>query len=128
MRALRLLAVLGLLGSPAPAAVAPPTPVPVTVTLVDDAFRPDHLVFKHGIAYRLHLQNTGKEFHEFTAPQFLKAIRIATAGVVNREGTQIDLPPAATKDLDFVAPRPGRYRLWCADHDWAGMTGDIRVE
>ena len=108
------------------AAVSPP--VPVTVTLVDDAFRPDHLVFKHGVAYRLHLQNTGKEFHEFTAPQFLKAIRIETPGVVNREGTEIDMAPGAQRDLDFVAPRPGHYRLWCADHDWAGMTGDIRVE
>jgi uncharacterized cupredoxin-like copper-binding protein len=104
------------------------SPVQVAVRLGEYAFAPNHMVFRHGVAYRLHLENAGKEFHEFTAPRFLKAIRIESPGVVDRERTQIDLPPGAKKDLDFVAPRPGRYRLWCADHDWAGMTGDIRVE
>jgi uncharacterized cupredoxin-like copper-binding protein len=110
---------------PAWAAAAP---VRIDVTLTEYAFTPSRLVFRHGVHYRLHLANAGKEFHEFTAPAFLKAIRIESPGVVNREGNQIDMPPGTQKDLDFVAPHSGRYRLWCADHDWAGMTGSIRVE
>ena len=50
-------------GAPAPG------PVAVTVDLVDYRFVPDHLVFRRGIAYRLHLENKGGEQHEFTAPE-----------------------------------------------------------
>jgi uncharacterized cupredoxin-like copper-binding protein len=103
-------------------------PQPVTVILKEYAFVPSRLVFQHGVEYRLHLQNTGKEFHEFTAPDFLKAIHIESPGVVNRYGNEVDMPPGTQKDLLFTAPRPGHYRLWCADHDWAGMTGSITVK
>jgi len=38
------------------------------------------------------------------------------------------LQPNEQKDLYFIARRPGQYDMRCADHDWAGMTGDITVE
>ena len=39
--------------------------------MVDDHFVPDRLSFRHGVPYRLHLENNGKDMHEFTAPEFL---------------------------------------------------------
>jgi len=41
---------------------------------------------------------------------------------------EVVLQPNEQKDLYFVALRPGHYDMWCADHDWAGMIGDITVE
>ena len=100
----------------------------VTVVTVEYRFEPSHLVFRHGVAYRLHLVNRGKELHELTAPKFFRAVVLRNPGVLNAERSEIVVQPAETKDLDFVAPRPGRFAMWCADHDWAGMTGDITVK
>jgi len=33
-----------------------------------------------------------------------------------------------TADIDFIPRRPGRFELRCADHDWAGMMGEIIVQ
>lgn len=101
---------------------------PVTVTTRDYEFSPRRLVFKRGIAYRLRIDNRGKELHEFTAPEFFKAAEIRDPAVLNADKTEIEVPPGTAKDLEFVAQRRGRYPLRCSDHDWAGMTGEITVE
>ena len=49
-------------------------------------------------------------------------------GALNREGTEIVLQPHETKEVEFVAQRPGTYPLACADHDFEGMTGEIVIE
>jgi uncharacterized cupredoxin-like copper-binding protein len=100
----------------------------VDLTMTEYRFDPSLLSFQRGVAYRLHLENTGRELHEFTAPEFFRAIDIATRDVLNRDGNEIVMPPGARKDLDFTAPQPGHYPFACADHDWAGMTGEITVE
>jgi len=92
-------------------------PAAVTVDLVDYRFVPDHLVFRRGVAYRLHLANKGGEQHEFTAPEFLKAIEIENPEVVGTYGTDIVLQPGEQKDLLFIAPQPGIFKLICSDHD-----------
>jgi uncharacterized cupredoxin-like copper-binding protein len=101
-----------------------------TVTLVETeyGFAPNRLTFRVGSAYRLHVENRGKELHEFTAPAFLKAVEIANSEVLNPEGTEIVVQPGEEKDLYFVPRQAGRFPFICADHDWAGMTGDIVVE
>jgi uncharacterized cupredoxin-like copper-binding protein len=99
----------------------------VTVVTVEYAFKPSSLTFHKGVAYRLHLQNQGKEAHEFTAPQFFKAIRIRDPKIVNADLTEIVIQPGEEKDLYFVARQPGSYKLICSDHDWAGMVGDITI-
>jgi len=99
----------------------------VTVVTVEYAFKPSSLTFRKGIAYRLHLDNQGKETHEFTAPEFFKAIRMRDPEVVNADKTEIVIQPGEQKDLYFVARRPGAYKLSCSDHDWAGMVGDITI-
>lgn len=100
----------------------------VTVQLVDDRFVPENLSFRHGVPYRLRLENGGTHMHEFTAPEFFKAIRVKNPEVLEAGQHELLLQPKEQKDLYFVAPSPGRYRLICADHDWDGMTGEISVE
>ena len=100
----------------------------VTVQMVEDRFIPNQFRFRHGVPYRLHLENNGSEMHEFTAPEFFKAIVVKNPEVLEREQNEVLLHPNERKDLYFVAPKPGHYALICADHDWDGMKGDITVE
>jgi uncharacterized cupredoxin-like copper-binding protein len=99
----------------------------VTVVTVEYAFKPNTLTFHKGVAYRLHLDNQGKQEHEFTAPEFFKAIRIRNPKIVNADLTEIVVQPGEKKDLYFVALQSGSYKLICSDHDWADMTGDITI-
>ena len=101
---------------------------PVTVTTREYEFSPNRLVFKRGVAYRLHIENQGSEMHEFTAPDFFKAAEIRDPKVLNADKTEVEVPPGKAKDLEFVAQQAGRYKLRCSDHDWAGMMGEITVE
>ena len=102
--------------------------VSVTVRLVDERFVPDSLVFKRGVPYRLRLENTGHHMHEFTAPEFLKAVTVRNPEVLVEAKNEVLLQPGEHKELYFVAPAPGQFALTCADHDWDGMTGSITVE
>jgi uncharacterized cupredoxin-like copper-binding protein len=99
----------------------------VTVVTVEYAFKPNNLTFHKGVVYRLHIDNQGKQEHEFTAPEFFKAIRIRDPKIVNADLTEIVIQPGEQKDLYFIARQPGSYKLICSDHDWAGMTGDITI-
>ena len=101
---------------------------PVSLTTVEYAFEPSHLVFRRDVAYRLHIENHGRELHELTAPDFFKSIELRNTAVLNPERTEIVLRPDEQREIYFVALRPGHYDMWCADHDWAGMTGTITVE
>lgn len=100
----------------------------VTVHLIDDRFIPDKLSFRHDVRYHLRLKNDGTSMHEFTAPEFLKAIDVMNADALEPEGNGMVLQPEQQKDLYFVPRKPGQYGLTCADHDWDGMVGEITVE
>jgi uncharacterized cupredoxin-like copper-binding protein len=80
------------------------------------------------VLYRLHLENRGREMHEFTAPEFLKSVAVNNPDVLAKDGTDVVLQPGDVKDVLFVPRRAGRFKLICADHDWAGMVGEIIVE
>jgi uncharacterized cupredoxin-like copper-binding protein len=99
----------------------------VTVVTIEYAFRPASLTFHQGAAYRLHIDNQGKETHEFTAPEFFKALELRDAEALNADRTEIVVQPGRHKDLYFVARDSGRFKLICSDHDWAGMVGDITI-
>ena len=101
---------------------------PVTVVMTEYKFTPDHLRFERGVPYRLHLENRGKEVHEFTAPTFFKTIRLHNPNVLSPASGDVVLSPGQQKDVYFIAERPGRYDLTCADHDWDGMIGSIVVD
>ena len=100
----------------------------VTVVTSDYHFSPDKLAFKRGIAYRLHIENHGKEMHQFNAAAFFQSVELGDPQVLNADRTEIALHPGEAKDLTFVPRQAGQYRLICPDHDWTGMIGEITVE
>lgn len=100
----------------------------LTIATSEYQFSPNKLTFQHGVPYRLHLENHGRETHEFTAPAFIKTLRVRNPKVLNADRTEVVLQPGQAKDFYFVPQKPGHYPLICADHDWAGMTGKITVE
>jgi len=122
-----LLTLIGLFVGAAASQSGPQT-VTLDLIMMDYKFLPDHLIFKHDVHYRLHLENHGKETHEVTAPLFFANADIDNPDVLNREHTEIVMQPGETKDLFLTAHRPGTYDLRCADHDWAGMVGGITVD
>ena len=99
----------------------------MTVVMVDNRFEPADLTFGHGKAYDLHLENHGKDMHEFTAPEFLKAAKLRDKARLASAGTDIVVQPGKSVDIFLIAPRKGPYKLICADHDWDGMVGSITV-
>ena len=103
-------------------------PITINVVMIDYKFQPDHLTLQHGVPYRLHLENHGKETHELTAPTFFAASKIDNPSVLNREHSEIVMQPGDVKDLLVTPGTPGTYDLRCADHDWNGMTGGITVQ
>jgi len=121
-------AVLGvlLLGAAAPAEWSKAEVVSLAET--DYRFEPSNLSLRAKARYRLHLENRGKDMHEFTAPAFFKAVVLGNPEVLNKDRTEIVLQPGEQTDLYFVAGEAGRYPFSCADHDWAGMTGEIVVQ
>ena len=100
----------------------------VTVVATEYGFAPSRLTFRVGVPYRLHLENRGKELHEFTAPAFLKTVKLGNPDALNADRIEMVLRPGEQKDLYLVPRQAGRYPFACADHDWAGMTGEIIVE
>jgi uncharacterized cupredoxin-like copper-binding protein len=113
---------------PQPAAVDWSHAQPISVLMVENSFIPERLTFRHGRAYQLHLENRGKELHEFTAPAFLAAAIVRNPAMLSNGGQEIVLQPGTSIDVDLVPMKPGTYNLTCADHDWDGMTGEITVE
>jgi uncharacterized cupredoxin-like copper-binding protein len=105
-----------------------PVPVTLSVVMSDYKFVPDRLTFQHDTHYRLHLENHGKETHEFTAPAFFATTKIDNPDVLNREHTEIVMQPGDVKDIFLTPGKPGTYDLRCSDHDWNGMVGGITVE
>jgi uncharacterized cupredoxin-like copper-binding protein len=100
----------------------------VTVVTTESKFTPNKLAFRRGIPYRLHVENRGKEMHEFNAADLFKSSKISNPAVLNPDKTELVLKPGEAKDLYFIPKKAGHYRLFCPDHDWAGMTGEITVE
>ncbi len=100
----------------------------VTVVATESKFTPNKLAFRRGIPYRLHVENRGKEMHEFNAADLFKSSKISNPMVLNPDKTELVLKPGEAKDLYFIPKKAGHYRLFCPDHDWAGMTGEITVE
>ncbi len=111
-----------------PLARSAPKSVTLDVVMVDYRFEPAHLTFRHGVRYRLHLENRGTETHEFTAPVFFATASIENPGVLDGNRSEVTLHPGDKKDVFLTPHKPGKYDLRCADHDWYGMVGGITVK
>ena len=94
-------------------------PVRVDVAMVDYRFSPDHLSLDHGVHYRLHLENRGKELHEFTAPTFFAAAKLDNPEALNREHTEVVVQPGESKDVFLPRARP--EPMICAAATMIGM-------
>ncbi len=101
---------------------------PMTIVMLDNRFEPSRIVLQAGKTYEFHLENRGKEMHEFTAPAFLKAATLPDKNLLSNAGTDIVVPAGKSVTIVLTAPGKGRYDLSCADHDWDGMAGSIVVE
>lgn len=123
----RIGSLFGLLLLAVPLAQSAPKAVELDVVMVDYRFEPNHLTFQHGVRYQLHLQNKGKETHEFTAPVFLATAAIENPDILDNKRSELTLEPGESKDLFLTPRKPGKYDLRCADHDWNGMVGGITV-
>jgi uncharacterized cupredoxin-like copper-binding protein len=107
----------------------------VNVKLTEWRYEPKALHFTRGRPYRLHLDNTGIEAHDFSSKEFFQAI--ATAKLVGPKGT-MDQPRLVTigvndgeaKDLYFVPVRAGTYYIECEEplHATFGMRGTVTIE
>ena len=100
----------------------------ISVVMVDDRFVPDRLKLRHGVPYQLHLENHGKDLHEFTAPEFFADTVVQEPGLLSNEGKQVVVQPGQAITLHLMPVAAGTFRLICADHDWDGMVGEIVVE
>src|SRR5271156_2327240 len=97
-----LLTMLGIL-----CGAAAPVPVTLDLVMTEYKFMPDHLIFRHDLHYRLHLENHGKETHEVTAPIFFATAKIDNPDVLNRERSEIVVQPGETKDVFLTPGKPG---------------------
>jgi uncharacterized cupredoxin-like copper-binding protein len=104
------------------------TATPVDLLMVDDRFVPDRLKLRQGVAYQIHMENHGRDLHEFTAPEFLATAEIHNRGVLANEGKEVVVQPGQAVDLYLMPLKTGTFRLICADHDWDGMIGEIVVQ
>ena len=101
---------------------------PLTIVTKNYKFQPKHLKLKSGTAYRLHIENTGSETHEFNAAKLFRHSDIGDMAALNTDHTEVVVQPGQAKDLLLQPKKAGKYKLVCPDHDWAGMVGDITVE
>ena len=100
----------------------------VRVEMARSRFFPDKLAFRRGFPYHLRLENTGGDMHEFTAPEFFKAVSIRNPEALDAQRHEVVLQPKESRDVYFVPLKAGRYELTCADHEWDGMVGEITIE
>ncbi|MEO6041942.1 MAG: cupredoxin domain-containing protein [Croceibacterium sp.] len=102
---------------------------PVEVTLANFDFTPPVLHLRAGTAYRLTLDNAASGGHDFTAPEFFAAARVAPADAAKIASGQVDLAGGQSETVRLI-PAPGRYKMVCTHlgHAVLGMTGEIVVD
>ena len=124
MRAFLILPLL--LALPLSAAPAQDQTRTVQVELSSFAFAPATITLRGGEPIVLHLVNTGRGGHNFSAPQFFAAAS-GVAGPVRAGAVEV----AGHQAVDVrLTPARGTYRLRCAHtlHAGFGMRGNIVVQ
>jgi len=100
----------------------------VRVTLTNFKFGPDPLTLVAGKPYRIELVNQADGSHDFAAPEFFAASRLASASLSEVADGKIELAGGDTKSVSLV-PAAGEYKLVCTHtgHSALGMTAKIVV-
>ena len=111
-------------------AATPQGPAVVNVQLSNYKFAPSTIVLDHGRPYVLRLTNISRGGHDFTAPAFFAAARIAPEDRRMVVGGEVEVHPGMTHAIRLTAPAaPGRYKVKCTHsfHKMLGMSGTIIV-
>lgn len=100
----------------------------VEVKLSNFDFSPSAIRLDAGQAYALHIVNTASGGHDFTAPEFFAASKVAPQDVVSVRDGQVDLAGGQSATIHIV-PSRGTYNLVCTHtgHALLGMKGTIVV-
>ena len=100
----------------------------VRVTLENFKFSPQAIELQAGTPYRIEIVNGAGGGHNFAAPEFFAAAKLASADAAEVADGAIELAGGETKSVSLV-PAAGEYRLVCTHtaHAALGMTGKIVV-
>jgi len=103
-------------------------------------FKPSHLEFETGKAYKLVLKNTDKVKHELESHEMVQRIFTRKVEVVDASGnmlaeikgnvSEIEVGPGGIVEWFFVPLQPGKnLAMDCAiaGHKEAGMTGTVTI-
>ena len=104
-------------------------PSVVNVQLANYKFTPKTIVLDHGHSYVLRLQNVAGGGHDFTAPGFFAASRIAPEDRRLVAEGEVEVPAGQVREIHLTAPAAGSYKLKCSHsfHKMFGMSGSIIV-
>ena len=107
----------------------PQATIAINVQLANFRFTPRTIILDHGKSYALRLYNASGGGHDFTAPTFLAAARIAPWDRRWVAGGEVEVPPGQLRLIRLTAPAAGRYKVKCTHrfHKMLGMTGTIIV-
>lgn len=115
-------------------AIAPPAaaqaPAAINVQLSNYKFTPKTIVLDHGRNYVLRLTNAAGGGHDFTAPEFFAAARIAAEDRRMVTEGEVEVHPGMTHEIHLTAPAAaGTYKVKCTHtlHKFFGMSGKIVV-
>ena len=109
---------------------APQAPAVVNVQLSNFKYTPRTIVLDRGRAYVMRFYNASSGGHDFTAPAFFAAARIAPSDRRRVMGGEVEVHPGTVQEVRLTAPAaPGRYKVKCTHrfHKLMGMTGTIIV-
>ncbi|KHK90460.1 hypothetical protein LK12_16970 [Novosphingobium malaysiense] len=100
----------------------------VEVELSNFDFTPSTIRLDADKAYALHIVNTASGGHDFTAPEFFAASRVAPEDVASVRDGQVELGGGQTATIHLV-PSAGTFSLICTHtgHALLGMKGTIVV-
>ncbi len=124
---LAAIAALGLL--PVGAAAQGDQPTVISVQLSEFKFTPPEIMLNKGQHYVLHLTDSGKRDHSFTAKGFFQTVTFDPASASAVHDGDIDLKSGVTADVGFTPQTAGTYDMHC-DHPFhatLGMRGHIVV-
>ena len=116
------------LAAVSPAVSQAPQPATVSVTLSNFKFNPAAIEMHAGVPTVLHLVNTASGGHNFTAPEFFAAAKIAPASQPLVHDGKVEVPKHSALDVTLT-PAAGQYSLKCTHmlHSSFGMNGTIVV-
>ena len=116
------------LAAASPAVSQAPQPATVSVTLSNFKFNPAAIEMHAGVPTVLHLVNTASGGHNFTAPEFFAAAKIAPASQPLVHDGKVEVPKHSALDVTLT-PAAGQYSLKCTHmlHSSFGMNGTIVV-